>query len=226
MRECRLILLLSIPNLTHLSLYTSPPLLSLKHFTEISCPDDHLIYFRFIRRVMGKAMFDRQLVKGHMVKHLYKHILGWPIMFNDLKDIDEEYYNSLKGLKDMGADVEYCCIDFTVMEETLGVKQTVELVPDGESIDVTEENLPEYIEACLKYRMLGRYEAQLNELLLGFFDVIPEPLLTIFDFQELELLMCGLPKIDIDDWMANTNYQGYFEQSGKNAKTVKWFWEI
>ena len=32
--------------------------------------------------------------------------------------------------------------------------------------------------------------------------------------------------IDIDDWMANTNYQGYFEQSGKNTKTVKWFWEI
>ena len=55
------------------------------HSTEISCPEDHLIYFRFIGRVMGKAMFDRQLVKGHMVKHLYKHILGWPVMFNDLK---------------------------------------------------------------------------------------------------------------------------------------------
>jgi len=139
---------------------------------------------------MGKAMFDRQLVKGHMVKHLYKHILGWPIMFNDLKDIDEEYYNSLKGLMDMGADVEHCCIDFTVTEETLGMKRTVELVPNGANIDVTEENLPEYIEACLKYRLFGRYEAQLNELLLGFFEVIPEPLLTIFDFQELELLMC------------------------------------
>ena len=139
---------------------------------------------------MGKAMFDRQLVKGHMVKHLYKHILGWPIMFNDLKDIDEEYYNSLKWLMDMGADVEHCCIDFTVMEDTLGVKRTVELVPNGANIDVTEENLPEYIEACLKYRLFGRYEAQLNELLLGFFEVIPEPLLTIFDFQELELLMC------------------------------------
>jgi hypothetical protein len=39
-----------------------------------------------------------------------------------------------------------------------------------------------------------------NELLLDFFDVIPEPLLTIFDFPELELLMwCGLPKIDMAD---------------------------
>eukprot|EP00956_Cyclotella_meneghiniana_P009007 scaffold12350_cov23-Cyclotella_meneghiniana.AAC.1 len=108
----------------------------------------------------------------------------------------------------MGPDVEYCCIDFTTTEETLGVKSTIELIPDGANVDVTEENLPEYIEAVLKYRMLGRCEKQINELLLGFFDVIPEPLLTIFDFQELELLMCGMPNIDMDDWIENTEYSG------------------
>jgi len=194
--------------------------------SEISCPDDHLIYFRFIGRVMGKAMFDRQLVKGHMVKHLYKHILGWPVMFNDLKDVDEEYYNSLKGLKDMGSDVEYVGVDFTVMEETLGVKQTVDLVPNGADMDVVEDNLPEYIEACLKYRLLGRYEAQLNELLLGFFDVIPEPLLTIFDFQELELLMCGLPNIDMENWMEHTEYSGEYDREGPEHEVCVWFWEI
>jgi len=194
--------------------------------SEISCPDDHLIYFRFIGRVMGKAMFDRQLVKGHMVKHMYKHILGWPIMFNDLKDIDEEYYNSLKGLKDLGADLEYVGIDFTATEETLGVKQTVELIPNGADVDVTQENLPEYIEACLKYRMLGRYEAQVNELLLGFFDVIPEPLLTIFDFQELELLMCGLPSIEMEDWKKHTEYSGEYDRDGPNHDVCVWFWEV
>ena len=175
---------------------------------------------------MGKAMFDRQLVKGHMVKHLYKHILGWPVMFSDLKDIDEEYYNSLNSLKAMGADVEYLYADFTTTEETLGVKRVVELVPGGADIDVTEENLPEYIEACLKYRLLGRYETQLNELLLGFFDVIPEPLLTIFDFQELELLMCGLPTIDMDNWKENTEYSGDYDREGPNHEVCGWFWEV
>ncbi|EJK45378.1 hypothetical protein THAOC_36008 [Thalassiosira oceanica] len=194
--------------------------------SEIACPEDHLIYFRFIGRIMGKAMFDGQLVKGRMVKHLYKHILGWPVMFSDLKDIDEEYYNSLKGLKDMGADIEYLYADFTTIEETLGVKRTVELVPGGVDIDVTEENLPEYMKANLKYRLLGRYEKQLNELLLGIFDVIPAPLLTIFDFQELELLMCGLPEIDIDDWKENTEYSGGYDREGPNHEVCVWFWEI
>ena len=205
---------------------TNQMCLQINPASEISCPDDHLYYFRFMGRIMGKAMFDRQIVNGHMVKYLYKHILSWPIMFSDLKDLDEEYYNSLKGLKDMGADVEYVGVDFTVTEETLGVKSTIELIPDGANVDVTEENLPEYIEACLKYRMLGRCEKQINELLLGFFDVIPEPLLTIFDFQELELLMCGMPDIDMEDWIENSEYSGEYDREGPNHQTCKWFWEV
>jgi len=169
----------------------NPMCMHINPASEITCPEDHLAYFRFIGRVMGKAMFDRQLVKSHMARHLYKHILGWPVTFEDLKYVDKQYYNSLNGLKDMGSDVEYVGLEFTVLEETLGVKQEVELVSNGADMDVVEDNLPEYMEACLKYRLLGRYEAQLKELLLGFFDVIPQPLLTIFDFQELELLMCG-----------------------------------
>ena len=58
--------------------------------SELACPEDHLIYFRFLGRVMGKALFDGQLIAGHMVRHLYKHILGWPVMFEDLEIPDEE----------------------------------------------------------------------------------------------------------------------------------------
>jgi HECT-domain (ubiquitin-transferase) len=46
--------------------------------------------------------------------------------------------------------------------------------------------------------------------LQGFYDVVPEPLLAVFDFQEVELLFHGLPNIDMDDWMRNTEYTGEF----------------
>merc|ERR1712226_546309 len=101
-----------------------------------------------------------------------------------------------------------------------------ELVPGGSDKEVTNDNYPEYLEALLKYRMLDRVKPQLNELLLGFFDVIPEPLLTVFDFQELELLMCGMPTIDVEDWKANTEYSGYYEQLGEEHEVVQWFWEV
>mmetsp|Transcript_24039 Transcript_24039/g.31963 ORF Transcript_24039/g.31963 Transcript_24039/m.31963 type:complete len:755 (-) Transcript_24039:785-3049(-) len=193
--------------------------------SEISCPDDHLIYFRFLGRVMGKALFDRQLVAGHMVQHLYKHMLGWPVTFSDLEHVDEEYYNSLKQLKYI-EDVSMMCLDFTTMEDTMGAKTTVELVKGGEDIEVDNSNLPEYLEACLKYRMMGRVKPQMNELLMGFFDVIPEPLLTIFDFQELELLMCGLPVIDMDDWKEHTEYSGEYDREMENHEVCRWFWEV
>lgn len=192
----------------------------------ICCPEDHLIFFRFIGRVMGKALFDAELVNGHMCSYMYKHMLGWPVMFNDLKDVDEEYYSSLKGLKKYGQDIEHFCVNFTVVEEVFGMKKTVDLVSGGTDINLTQDNLPEYIEACLMYRLLGRYDAQLNELLLAFFDVIPDSLLVIFDFQEIELLMCGLPKIDVSDWKEHTEYTGEYDREGSNHQVCKWFWEV
>jgi E3 ubiquitin-protein ligase NEDD4 len=178
---------------------------------------------------MGKALFDQQLVNGHMVQYIYKHILGWPITFKDLKMVDEEFYNNLKQLKqlaDNGEELSMLALDFTTTEEVMGAKEELELVEGGTDMEVNNDNFPEYLEAKLKYRMLDRVKPQMNELLLGFFDVIPEPLLTVFDFQELELLMCGLPVIDMEDWMENTEYCGDFESCGPNHQVCAWFWEV
>ena len=54
----------------------------------------------------------------------------------------------------------------------------------------------------------------------------PEAALTVFDYQELELMLCGLPEIDMDDWEANTIYSGLYEHKGKRDQVVTWFWEI
>jgi HECT-domain (ubiquitin-transferase) len=193
------------------------------------CCEDHLVYYRFLGRIIGKAMFDRQIVNGHMVHHIYKHILGWPIQFKDLESVDEEYHNNLKQLQAMaeaGDDISLLCLCFNTTSEIMGARQEVDLVKDGSNIDVTNDNFPEYVEACLKYKLMGSVKNQLNELLLGFFDVIPEPLLTIFDFQELELLMCGLPEINLDDWKLHTEYTGEYDVIGQDHPSCQWFWEV
>ena len=123
-------------------------------------------------------------------------------------------------------DVEYACLDFTTSEEQLGQVTIVPLVHDGENIDVTEDNLIEYLELIIKYRLAIRVENQMKELLLGFTEVLPESLLTIFDFQELELLLCGLPNIDVDDWMENTRYSGVFIVGDEMHDVCRWFWEV
>jgi E3 ubiquitin-protein ligase NEDD4 len=161
-----------------------------------------------------------------MIRPLYKHLLGWPITFEDLEVVDDALYNSLKDLICKADCVGDMGFNFTATEDLLGSMTEIPLIKNGENIDVTPDNLPEFIECRLKYAMVGRVKPQLTELLLGFFDLMEEPLLTVFDFQELELLMCGLPEIDTTDWQENTDYTGEFAVLGRMHPVCNWFWQV
>lgn len=50
---------------------------------------------------------------------------------------------------------------------------------------------------------------RLNAFLEGFYDIIPKRLISIFNEQELELLISGLPNVDIEDLKSNTEYHKY-----------------
>ena len=78
----------------------------------------------------------------------------------------------------------------------------------------------------VRYYLMGRIDKQLSAMLKGFYEVIPSVLLSVFDFQELELVLCGLPNIDLDDWEQNTEYSGDYKRRGRSHKVVKWFWKL
>ncbi len=47
-------------------------------------------------------------------------------------------------------------------------------------------------------------EQQFIALQKGFYEVVPANLLKMFDEKELELIIGGIGKIDLEDWKANT----------------------
>lgn len=189
------------------------------------CNEEHLRYFHFCGRLLGKALFDRQIVNAHLVQALYKHILAWPILLQDLEALDSDVHQNLMKLLDLD-DASVCDLDFTVSIEQMGEHKVEELKPNGASESVTNGNLEEYMSLQCKYRLLDRVRDQVKHLLLGFYDVIEEPLLSVFDYQELELLLCGLPDINVNDWKLNSEYTGEYEKKGVNHKVVKFFWEV
>ena len=69
-------------------------------------------------------------------------------------------------------------------------------------------------------KMTGAIRKQLSAFLEGFYNIIPRRLISIFNEQELELLVSGLPVIDIDDLKANTEYHKY----QANSLQIIWFW--
>jgi E3 ubiquitin-protein ligase NEDD4 len=185
--------------------------------------DFHLRYFHMCGRVLGKALMDGQITPVHLVQPMYKHLMGWPVTLRDLEHIDDQVYRNLLELLDFD-DIGMLYLEFVVTEDKLGSAETVELVEGGADITVDKNNLPAYLEAQLRYRLMNRIKSQLLEFLKGFYDVVPEPLLSVFDFQEVELLLHGLPNIDMDDWIRMTEYTGDFNGQ-PNHKVVTWFWD-
>ena len=184
----------------------------------------HLRYFQLAGRMLGKALMDGHITPVHLIRPLYKHLMGWPISFKDLEHVDDAVYRGLLDLLNLD-DVGELYLEFNVTEDRLGEAVTVDLLDGGSDITVTNTNLPKYLEAQLKYRLFNRYKVQLMEFCKGFYDVVPEPLLSVFDFQELELLLHGLPNIDMEDWICNTIYTGEFAGQPQH-KVAQWFWEI
>ncbi|CAM9270497.1 unnamed protein product [Phaeothamnion confervicola] len=184
--------------------------------------------YRFAGHLLGKALLEEVPLAVHLTRPLYKHLLGLPVTFRDLEFTDRKLYQMLQWVQqnrvrqDNGVDVLQQ--DFTIMEEgARGKWEVIELKPGGADCPVTDENKWEYILTCTKYRMLDAVSPQLAAFLSAFYDVVPAPLLVVFDHQELELLMCGLDRIDVEDWWAHTVYLGDLRPT---HPVVRWFWEL
>ena len=211
---------------------------------------DHLRYFRFVGRIVGKAVVDGFLLDAHFTRSLYKHMLGIKVrslsmhrMFrylcrlptnknflfrfmqpthNDMQAIDPDYYKNLQmimqhNLEDIGLE-----LTFSTEDHSFGRSQTIDLIPNGRNIIVTDERKEEYVNLVCQHRMTTAIEKQIKAYLEGFHDMVETDLISIFNAKELELLISGMPDIDIDDLKRNTNYNGYRPAD----REIEWFWNI
>ncbi len=76
---------------------------------------------------------------------------------------------------------------------------------------VTNENKEEYVRLVTEMKMTTAIKPQISSFLEGFSELIKPSLVSIFTPAELELLISGLPDIDIEDLRKNTEYRGKFE---------------
>ncbi|KAF7817048.1 E3 ubiquitin-protein ligase UPL1-like [Senna tora] len=189
---------------------------------------EHLSYFKFVGRVVAKALFDGQLLDVHFTRSFYKHILGVKVTYHDIEAIDPDYFKNLKWMLENDiSDVLDLTFSIDADEEKLILYERTEvtdyeLIPGGRNIKVTEENKHQYVDLVAEHRLTTAIRPQINAFLEGFNELIPRELISIFHDKELELLISGLPDIDLDDLRANTEYSGYTAAS----PVIQWFWEV
>ncbi|XP_030291146.1 E3 ubiquitin-protein ligase NEDD4-like isoform X19 [Sparus aurata] len=185
------------------------------------CNEDHLSYFKFIGRVAGMAVFHGKLLDGFFIRPFYKMMLGKQISLKDMESVDSEYYNSLKWI--LENDPTELDLRFCIDEDNFGQTYQVDLKPSGSDMVVTNDNKKEYIDLVIQWRFVNRVQKQMNAFLEGFTELILIDLIKIFDENELELLMCGLGDVDVNDWRQHTVYKnGYCP----NHPVIQWFWKV
>ena len=174
---------------------------------------NHLSYFRFIGRIIAKAIFDNKFLDCYFTRAFYKHILGVPVKYTDMESVDNEFYKNLVSIIESDIDTLGVDLTFSIDINEFGVTQSRDLKKDGHSIRVTNDNKSEYIRLVCQEKMIGSIRQQVASFLQGFYEIIPKNLISIFNEQELELLISGLPEIDLEDLKRNTEYHKYTSSS-------------
>ncbi|OQR82728.1 HECT E3 ubiquitin ligase [Achlya hypogyna] len=160
---------------------------------------------------------------------VWKMLLRQPLDRQDLEGTDTLLVQMLDGIRHCDADgittdaqFEAAFADLDLRFTTYGSNgQLVELVPGGGATPVTFANRVAYCDSVENYR-LREVEVQVNAMRRGLAALYPLRVLTLLTWQEMEMLTCGSPKIDIAVWRQHTRYDGYTEHD----ETVHLFWEV
>ncbi|KAK2578358.1 hypothetical protein KPH14_002630 [Odynerus spinipes] len=183
---------------------------------------DHLQYFKFIGRFIAMALYHGRFIYSGFTMPFYKRMLNKKLVMKDIESIDPEFYKSLVWIKENNIDECGLELYYSVDFEILGQVIHHELKENGDKIRVVEDNKEEYIRLMTEWRMTRGIEEQTKAFLEGFNSVVSLEWLKYFDERELELMLCGMQEIDVEDWQRNTIYRHYT----RNSKQVLWFWQF
>ncbi|KAG6002600.1 hypothetical protein E4U21_002944 [Claviceps maximensis] len=198
--------------------------------------------FDFLGRIVGKCLYEGILVNLAFAGFF---LLKWPSAgpkeentykgsINDLRDLDEELYKGLLRLKNYAGDVSELGFDFTVTDQISPVGQPVQtvtrkLLPQGDSIPVTNDNRLLYISYAARHRLVVQPMLQTSAFLRGLRTIIRPSWLSMFNQSELQRLVGGdSTEIDLDDLRRNTVYSGLYAvgDDGLDHPTIVLFWNV
>ena len=105
--------------------------------------------FRFVGRIIGKALNEGHLLDCFFVRALYKMMLGQPLDMSDVEDFDQDIHKSLTYMLDNDATI--LCQNFMLSSKFFDEQRDVELKPGGKDIEVDNENKFEYIGLVIEH---------------------------------------------------------------------------
>ncbi|KAK1940693.1 putative E3 ubiquitin-protein ligase HERC2 [Phytophthora citrophthora] len=184
--------------------------------------------FAFVGQLLGISLRTHGDFPFMLPSLVWKQLLGQTLTRADLEGTDAMLIQMLDGIANCESDGISTEEEFATAFAGLELRFTassctgeeIELVPGGRALTVGFHNRLEYCGLAERTR-LEECSAQVAAMARGFATLFPRRALTLLTWQELEILACGSPKIDLDLWKRHTRYDGYADDD----PTVLLFWE-
>ena len=186
---------------------------------------DAFLHYRLVGQLVGMAIFNAVILDLHFPSVVYKRLLGHDVTFDDLREVNPDMAQGFERLLEMPAEtVEDAMMRTFVAEyEVFGETREAELKPGGSKISLTGANRQEYVDLYVQWLLVGSIEAQWSAFYKGFSSVCDGPAFRIFQWDELELLLCGSDDLDLHALEAHTTYESGFT---KDSPSIRLFWKV
>ncbi|KAI1886881.1 hypothetical protein AGOR_G00200350 [Albula goreensis] len=198
---------------------------------------DNYSEFRLVGTLMGLAVYNSITLDIRFPPCCYKKLLSPPIVPCDqntpvgmatltLDDLQQAMPDLARGLGEFlsyeGNVEEDFCLTFQVSQEELGVIKSYNLKPGGDKIAVTKQNRKEYVQLYIDFLLNKSIYKQFAAFYYGFHSVCASNALMLLRPEEVEILVCGSPELDMNALQKVAQYEGY----SKTDTTVRWFWDV
>jgi ubiquitin-protein ligase E3 A len=181
------------------------------------------INFELVGTILGLAIYNGVILDVHLPLAAYKKLLSHSVGLKDLEFVNPVLAKGLEQMQEFQGDVEETyCRHFYVETEAFGALNRHELCEGGMELPVTKANVEEYVRLYVDWILSSGIEGQFKAFHKGFWKVCGGQVMQMFSAEELELMVCGNPKLDFYELQRTTRYEGFTEDSS----IVRSFWEV
>jgi alpha-tubulin suppressor-like RCC1 family protein len=192
--------------------------------------------FYLMGLIMGLAIYNNVLLDIRFPNVIYKMILGdcpgesidsryqYKVTTQDMLECYPTIGKNLLFMKTFNGNIEETFGEyFQVTERYFDQVKTIDLIPNGGNVAVTNSNINQYIQCFIEYELYKKIEKQFSSFKRGFLQVFKGDILKIFRAEELSKCICGeIDLIDTAQLKKICKYEGDFV----NKNYIDQFWRI
>lgn len=177
--------------------------------------------YKFVGILLGASIRQKFNLPFEFPQLIWKLLLQKTVTINDIELVDTNITTRLSSLAQCTEEQFNTKFVDTTYLLTNSAGDEIELLPNGAEINLEYKDSEKYI-ALVTNHLLKEHDKQCEMMRSGLDLVISTNVLSIYTSEEIELLACGQPIVDIKILQEHTEYRGY---SNKDDIII-WFWEI